>query len=288
MFFYDIKINSMPSIAYNCAVSGERYKARLRKNDGIFELAYVESGEYIFSRESVAVHEAGHLYPVIFDREAEIYTEQESQVRIISVGVRADISVSLIDSESLSEKETQEVMQNMLGGNRFLIARDGMSVLQFDWLSDYMKRIAACSCGERVGEESRALSLWLELMSRITKSSMSLLALDLNAVPTSSVAYGEMAVAYIIKNYKSKITVSSIAEALDLSPNYLHAVFKQVRGTTIIDYLTSYRMKLARVYIERFGMRVSEAAEAVGIDDPAYFSRLFKKTFGKSVNALKK
>lgn len=288
MFFYDIKLNSMPSVAYNCAMSGERYKVNTRKNGSIFELTYVESGEYIFSQEGVSVHEAGHLYPVIFDKKAEIYTEQESRLRILSVGIKADLSVSLVDSESLSEEETQLLMKNMLDGSRFLIARDGISSLQFEWLADYMKKIVACNCGERAGEESRALSLWLELMSRITRSCMSLLALDLTAVPTSSVAYGEMAVAYIIKNYKKKISVSSIAKALDLSPNYLHAVFKQVRGTTIIDYLTSYRMKLARVYIERFGMRVSEAAEAVGIDDPAYFSRLFKKTFGKSVNELKK
>ena len=97
-----------------------------------------------------------------------------------------------------------------------------------------------------------------------------------------------MVVSYIIKNYRKKISVIDIAEAFDLSPNYLHAIFKQVKGITIIDYLTKYRMDVAKTYIERFGLRAYEAAELVGIDDPAYFSRVFKKLYGKSVSEFKK
>ena len=179
-------------------------------------------------------------------------------------------------------------MKNMLDGDRILIQKDGLSSLQFDWLAPHIKKIVACNCGERVGEEARAISLWFDLTSRITKSCMNLVAYDAKAFPTSAVAYSEMVVSYIIKNYKNKISVADIADEFGLSPNYLHAIFKQVKGITIIDYLTSYRLELAKIYIERFGLRAYEAAAAVGIDDPAYFSRVFKKMFGKSVNSFKK
>ena len=45
---------------------------------------------------------------------------------------------------------------------------------------------------------------------------------------------------------------------------------------------------MARTYIERFGLRAYEAAEMVGIDDPAYFSRVFKKLYGKIVSDFKR
>ena len=108
------------------------------------------------------------------------------------------------------------------------------------------------------------------------------------AFPTSAVAYSEMVVSYIIKNYRKKISVIEIAEEFGLTPNYLHAIFKQVKGTTIIDYLTAYRMDMAKTYIERFGLHAYEAAELVGIDDPAYFSRLFKKMYKKSISDFKR
>ena len=289
MLFYDIKLNSFPKIKYNFSVSAEKYRAKPKKQSGVFEISYIERGEYILkSKNNIQICESEHLYPMLFDEDYEIYSESDKPVKLMSVCIEADHSFSVIDSEGLSESETQVLMKNMLDGSRILIPKDGLSSLQFDWLADYVKKIVACNSGERIGEEARAISLWFELMSRITKSCMNLVAFDAKAFPTSSVAYSEMVVSYIIKNYKKKINIAELAQKLGLSPNYLHAIFKQVKETTIIDYLTAYRMKLAKTYIERFGLRACEAAEMVGIDDPAYFSRIFKKTFGKSINSFKK
>jgi two-component system response regulator YesN len=179
-------------------------------------------------------------------------------------------------------------MRGLLEGNRFLLPREGISALEAEWVAPYMKKLLSCKPDERIGEETRALSLILELMSRITKASMDLLAFEAHTFPTSAVAYSEMVVSYIIKNYRKKISVIDIAEEFGLTPNYLHAIFKQVKGTTIIDYLTTYRMDMAKTYIERFGLRAYEAAELVGIDDPAYFSRLFKKMYKKSISDFKR
>ena len=289
MLFYDIKLKSFPKIKYNCVITNQKYRANLQKQNDLLELCYVESGEYICKSDSgIQICEAGHLYPFIFNEETEIYCESDKPVRLISVCIEGDYEFDIIDSERLTKNDAQALMKNMLGGNRILVQKDGLSSFQLDWLAPYIKKIVACNCGERVGEEARALSLWFDLMSRITKSCMNIVAHDANAFPTSAVAYSEMVVSYIIKNYKNKINVTDIADEFGLTPNYLHAIFKQVKGITIIDYLTSYRMNLAKVYIERFGLRAYEAASAVGIDDPAYFSRVFKKMFGKSVNCFKK
>ena len=289
MLFYDIKLNSLPKIKYNCVTAVEKYAATLQKQDGLFELCFVDRGAFICkSKSGIQVCEEGHLYPIVFSEETQVYSETDKPVRLFSVCVDADYMLDIVDPATLSEKDTQALMHNMLDGNRFLIPVSGLSAIQFDWISSAIKKILACSCGERVGEETLAISLWFDLMCRITRASMNLLVYDLRSFPASAVAYSEMVISYIVKNYRNKISVADIADEFGLSPNYLHAIFKQVKGVTIIDYLTSYRLNIAKVYIERFGLRAYEAAAAVGIDDPAYFSRLFRKTFGKSISSFKK
>lgn len=289
MLFYDVEFTTIPKIKYNCAVIAPEYHASVAKNNNVFELCFIESGECVCQTPSGAlICEEGHLYPMLFSEASEIYCEGSSLVRMLCIGMECGLDVKIVDSERLSEDSARALMTDMLSGSRFLIPKDGLSVSQFDWLHAYVKKIIACKPGERVGEETRALSLFLELMSRITKSSMDTVAFAAKAFPTSAVAYSEMAVSYIIKNYRKKITVADIADEFGLTPNYLHAIFKQVKGTTIIEYLTAYRMNLAKTYIERFGLRAYEAAELVGIDDPAYFSRVFKKLYGKSISEFKR
>lgn len=289
MLFYDIEFTTIPKIKYNCIAIASDYHAVINKNENLFELCFVDAGECICQTSSGAlICESGHLYPLLFNEKCEIYTESDTPVKMLSVGLECGLNVNVIDSEHLSEDDTRTLMKNLLAGNRFLFPKEGLSTLQFDWILPYMKKILACKPGERIGEETRALSLVIEFMSRITKSSMDTVAFDAKAFPTSAVAYSEMVVSYIIKNYRKKISVHEIAEEFGLTPNYLHAIFKQVKGTTIIDYLTSYRMNMAKIYIERFGLRAYEAAEMVGIDDPAYFSRVFKKLYGKSISDFKR
>ena len=289
VLFYDIELTTIPKIKYNCTVTAFGYRVKANKKDNVLELCYVQSGECICrSKSSTLVCEAGHLYPFFFKEDCEIYSESNSPIKMYSVGIECEFTIKAVDSECLSEEDTRVLMKSLLNGNRFLLPKDGLSSYQCDWLLPYIKKIVSCNPGERIGEETRELSMIIDFLSRITKASMDTVAFDAKAFPTSAVAYSEMVVSYIIKNYRKKISVLDIAEEFGLTPNYLHSIFKQVKGMTIVDYLTNYRMELAKVYIERFGLRAYEAADMVGIDDPAYFSRVFKKLYGKSVSEFKR
>lgn len=289
MLFYDVELTTIPKIKYNCVAIAPSYSAQIQKDPCLFELCYVDSGECVYQSPSLTLPcDAGHVYPLFFAEGCEIYSEGEPPVRMYCIGVECGMNVRTVRSGSLSDDEIRELMTELLAGNRFLLPAEGFSARQFDFILPYMKKIVACNTGERIGEETRALSLLIEFLSRITKSSMDYVAFDNKAFSTSAIAYSEMAVSYIVKNYRKKITVAQMAEEFGLTPNYLHAIFKQVKGITIIDYLTKHRMELAKTYIERFGLKAYEAAELVGIDDPAYFSRVFKKMYGKSISEFKK
>lgn len=88
------------------------------------------------------------------------------------------------------------------------------------------------------------------------------------------------AVEYIERHVSERITLSGIARYVNLNDTYLCKIFKEDTGKSIINYMNGLKMKKAYGLLNKGDMRIKEAASAVGIDDPFYFNRLFKKHYG--------
>ncbi|MGP4038740.1 response regulator transcription factor [Gracilibacillus sp. D59] len=93
---------------------------------------------------------------------------------------------------------------------------------------------------------------------------------------------------YIKENLSTKLTISDIASYVNLSEAYVSKVFKAETGKSIIAYVNELRMQKAYHLLEQGEYLVKEVSWQVGIDDPFYFNRLFKKEFGISPNQVKK
>lgn len=87
---------------------------------------------------------------------------------------------------------------------------------------------------------------------------------------------------YIKSHYQSDITISSVAEYLDISEGYLSRLFKKETGYTFTNYLTYYRILSACMILKNCRAKVYQVAGEVGYTDTAYFSTLFKKLTGVS------
>ena len=114
-------------------------------------------------------------------------------------------------------------------------------------------------------------------------SDILLQAIKLRDRVTGSQYSGQLkqAVRYIDEHYRCEdISLNRVAKEVDLSPNYLSAVFSQEMGTTFVEYLTARRMEKARELLRHSDLRSGEIAAAVGYKDSHYFSFLFKKTQG--------
>ena len=114
-------------------------------------------------------------------------------------------------------------------------------------------------------------------------SDILLQAIKLRDRVTGSQYSGQLkqAVRYIDEHYRCEdISLNRVAKEVDLSPNYLSAVFSQEMGTTFVEYLTAKRMEKARELLRTSDLRSGEIALAVGYKDSHYFSFLFKKTQG--------
>ena len=81
---------------------------------------------------------------------------------------------------------------------------------------------------------------------------------------------------YLNVHLSEALTLESIADHFFISKNYLNKTFKQVVGTTVMEYLRLKRVLLARQYI-RDGETAMNAAMLVGFSDYSSFYRSYTK-----------
>lgn len=87
---------------------------------------------------------------------------------------------------------------------------------------------------------------------------------------------------FVEENYSRKLTLETIAEEVYMTPSYLSRLYKQKTGENLFDAINQRRMKEAQRYIAYSNKKMWEIASLVGIEDTAYFSRVFKKYTGYS------
>lgn len=93
--------------------------------------------------------------------------------------------------------------------------------------------------------------------------------------------------AYINGNLQKQIRISDIAAHLKVSEGYLSHVFKDIEGITIISYINIKRIRRIEQLVLLEGMDIKQAGLQVGLSDPAYISRLFRKILGYSITELR-
>ena len=87
---------------------------------------------------------------------------------------------------------------------------------------------------------------------------------------------------YLNENFTdSQINLTSVAQQFGFNPSYLSRKFKQEMGKSFIEYLIECRMEHA-IGLAGTNSKMFCTANAVGIPDPNYFSRCFKKYTGIS------
>jgi two-component system response regulator YesN len=82
---------------------------------------------------------------------------------------------------------------------------------------------------------------------------------------------------FIYENFDRDITLDEAAKVVSVTPHYLSRLFKEETGENFIEYLTTYRIKKAKVMMDTTNLNIKEICYKIGYTDPNYFSRLFKK-----------
>jgi AraC-like DNA-binding protein len=89
------------------------------------------------------------------------------------------------------------------------------------------------------------------------------------------------AVAKLRKDYDKPLRIEAVAKALGMSASGFHAHFKAVTAMSPLQFQKSLRLQEARRLMLGQHLDAAEAGYRVGYEDPAYFSRDYRKHFGQ-------
>jgi AraC-like DNA-binding protein len=92
---------------------------------------------------------------------------------------------------------------------------------------------------------------------------------------------------FIHQHSDEELSLTQVAQAVNISPNYLSEKFRQVTGVNFVSYIARTRYEKARSLLHDLDLRVSEIAFAVGFQSLSQFNRVFKKLSGKSPTAYR-
>lgn len=138
------------------------------------------------------------------------------------------------------------------------------------------------------------IDFWYQAINRVTPQNSiilteSILLYTLSFLGTQTEANEnpdnlvDMMVDYIDKHYMDcNISLSQLAEHFSYNEKYLSHLFKKNMNQNFKQYLNLLRINYACELIENHYTSVSQIAALCGYSDSLYFSKVFKKTKGKS------
>ena len=101
------------------------------------------------------------------------------------------------------------------------------------------------------------------------------------AVPNAPVSrIARDACDYINEKFCTDCSLKAIAEALHVSPNYLHTVFRQSVGCTPFELVTERRIEKAKKLIAAGEQTMAQIALETGFCSQSHFNKVFKEQTG--------
>lgn len=90
------------------------------------------------------------------------------------------------------------------------------------------------------------------------------------------------AINFIREHYGENISLDMLAERLEITPEYLSALFNKEVGINFSTFLKQFRISQAKRLLKGTDEKIYAIAQQVGYNDPKYFNRVFKEEIGMS------
>lgn len=85
---------------------------------------------------------------------------------------------------------------------------------------------------------------------------------------------------YIHDNLSNQINLENLSKAMGVSKYYLHRLFKELTGTTPVEYITQTRITEAKRLLRDTKKSILDISIQCGFESQSYFSRIFKGVTG--------
>lgn len=152
----------------------------------------------------------------------------------------------------------ETIVQTLINDNQKLIA-----TLENEYsISDVEQSLKQCTMIEKAEFITLAVaSVWLEEKQQVSKYSRLI----------------QEVMNYIASNYRNiDLDLTMIASHMHLSTNHLGKLFKEETGVSIKQYISDYRIDLAKKLLESEHHKMNTIAELCGFASASYFVKVFK------------
>ena len=83
-------------------------------------------------------------------------------------------------------------------------------------------------------------------------------------------------------------SVSGYAERLNISPSYLNKLVRTQTRHSAMDWVEISRVNWAKNLLKESDLSVGDISVAIGVDDPSYFTRFFRKSTGMTPSEFRR
>ncbi len=159
-------------------------------------------------------------------------------------------------------------------------------LIKNDFLKERLFKIAEISAD--ISDSCRTAKLQREILEILIHLKENYTVFEQN-IPNHSKYFETVktAIHYIKENYHKKISLDSLAQTVFSDKYSLSKHFKSVTGSTVVQYINSYRCEKA-IELIREGSPINEAAVKCGFNNMSFFTRTFKSYTGKLPSEYKK
>jgi len=82
------------------------------------------------------------------------------------------------------------------------------------------------------------------------------------------------------REFRSPLTVKSLAERAGVHPDYLSRRFRSQYGMSLVSYIRQLRLRWASEQLQKDELPLGQITRAAGFSDQSHFTRSFKQSFG--------
>lgn len=128
-------------------------------------------------------------------------------------------------------------------------------------------------------QQMECMSYFLHILSELMKNADHKKPAEYSSVKQRHI---RNLITYINNNFRLPLSVQDIASQNHISVSRMMVLFAEEVGISPTAYLNKYRVSTACELLRNSNATIGEVANAVGVEDQLYFSRMFKKWKGVS------
>jgi len=289
------------NVSKNAYNESQISKVRIENNDPLSEEYFAENNIYLHqAREEIQAHQSKRFQILVVEDNREL-NEFVKQIFVKDFDV-----VSAFDGNEGYEKAVQ-MMPDIIISDVMMPGMNGLELtrkLKSELLTSHIPvilltarveendKIEGFECGADAYVEKpfniHTLELQVSNMLNTKNSNIQHFKHDAR-FDSKKLAYNprdekflNSIIDLIMKNLDNdQFAVKDITDALGMSRSLLHIKLKNLADLSVTEFIRNIRMKEAREKLIS-GMNVSETSFAVGISDPNYFTKCFKRQFGQT------